>query len=530
MSDAASEQVRKQIERQSPHRSGSGHLTLSPRADLYDLALIYGVAMFAFAVLGPMALIAFFVWVGLVAARFSRVYSLLLIGVWAAVVLSAVLFYRIDVLDGYLDAQAFGAAQAMRATRGERADWLGYIGALAPYALAVGVLLGLFAHAYPMLRALAAKYLHVGDYSQQSAIRSYGATETRAAVKKEDEHELVGGFAARGRLTAMPSLPKRGKSKALAGLVRAIHDGTAWFGRPTDKGRVYIASEEDRRTFSTKLEEFDITSASLSSTHLPEYTGWTGQGRWDQLLHGLFENAKQQRSDIFVMDTLTSWASWTFNSADHMSNCLARLKHYAVTYDMAVIVVLHDRKSGGEAIVSMLGSIAGAAAYDIIAGFDRDRASGVCTLTVSGRLGEWEANARLDGAQYVLIPDEDKGPEVETEREVKAPITAIPLLTAIRASDAPLLQAELAKIVEKQQPQVSRDLKKLVAMNLITYDGNGVPGDPYRYRTLQPGEQPKATSEGAAGAGRARKSPRTGRASTAARSVRSTSVQRRGGE
>jgi hypothetical protein len=90
----------------------------------------------------------------------------------------------------------------------------------------------------------------------------------------------------------------------------------------------------------------------------------------------------------------------------------------------------------------------------------------------------------------VAIPDEDKGEDDEDAplKKDKLPVGVAQVLTAVKAAGRPLTQAEVAKIVDKGQPQVSRDLAKLVTMGLIVLEGKGVEGDPKRYRSLLEGE------------------------------------------
>jgi hypothetical protein len=302
-----------------------------------------------------------------------------------------------------------------------------------------------------------------------------------------------------GRITAVPSLPKRGKSKALAGLMRASHDGIAWFGRFVQKGlRFYVASEEDQGTFSGKLKDFALGSATVVSTHLPDLSGRLGPDKWEALTTEVYADARRQKASIVVWDTLTSWAPWAFRGAEHMSFCLSVLKRKSK--DFGTIVVLHNRKSGGDdEVVAMLGSIAGAAAYDVIAAFDRDKPTGICSLNVTGRLGEWEAQARLDGVQYKPVDPEDKGPDPDEPPDDQPTVNQAALLVALRAAGRPLTQKELSSLVGRDQSGVSRDLKRLVILGAVVVEGRGVEGDPKCYRLPQEGEAaPDATQDVAA--------------------------------
>src|SRR5262249_58363743 len=92
-----------------------------------------------------------------------------------------------------------------------------------------------------------------------------------------------------------------------------------------------------------------------------------------------------------------------FRGPEHMSFALRTLKAACARHRLAGVVILHNRKQQSDlgAVVDMLGTIAGSAAYDVIAGFSREKATGECTLTVDGRLGEWRCTARLVRGRYV---------------------------------------------------------------------------------------------------------------------------------
>src|SRR5262249_13549323 len=94
-----------------------------------------------------------------------------------------------------------------------------------------------------------------------------------------------------------------------------------------------------------------------------------------------------------------------FRGPEHMSFALRTLKAACARHKLAGVVILHNRKQRSDlgAVVDMLGTIAGSAAYDVIAGFSREKATGECTLTVDGRLGEWSCTARLVGGRYVPV-------------------------------------------------------------------------------------------------------------------------------
>ncbi|MGH2351201.1 MAG: AAA family ATPase, partial [Chloroflexota bacterium] len=162
-----------------------------------------------------------------------------------------------------LDAGAalIDAWQAARAD-GEALDWRGeglrYAGAVWPYALMGGPLLALagwVAVAIGCVPFGSAAIAREGEAERKpKPLRLRGADEL-ARLPAVMEEEQVRGLVARGRLTAITALPKRGKTVAYFGLLRARQDGGAWFGRTCRPGKTLVLTEEDAATFAAKVRD-----------------------------------------------------------------------------------------------------------------------------------------------------------------------------------------------------------------------------------------------------------------------------------
>jgi hypothetical protein len=161
-------------------------------------------------------------------------------------------------------------------------------------------------------------------------------------------------------------------------------------------GKTLVMTEEDRGTFSAKVRRFGITSTGLVAAYAPETRDDRfGQEAWPALVDEAARKAEGRGCDTLCWDTLTTWAPWAFRSPEHMSFCLRTVKQACVRHRLAGVVIPHNRKQRSDlgAVVDMLGTIAGSAAYDVVAGIRRDKQSGECTLAVDGRLGEWTCTA-----------------------------------------------------------------------------------------------------------------------------------------
>jgi hypothetical protein len=303
-------------------------------------------------------------------------------------------------------------------------------------------------------------------------------------MRPQRDTETVGGLAARGRLTAITALPKKGKSYAYMGLLKARQEGGEWFGRTCTPGRTVVLTEEDRGTFSEKVKTFGIRVETLVTVHAPETDdGWFGQDAWAAFVAAAARRGKRAGCDTLTLDTLTTWAPWAFDGPKQMSFCLRTLKAAVGRHRLAGVVIIHDRKAGGEAAVRSLGTIAGPAAYDVLAGFDREKSSGRCTLTVDGRLGEWECTAVLRDGRYVPVdePSDDGGDDEEEAagEQTGAAVPAVPetlkpaLAVVTAAGPAGVGLPVVAVAVRKSKGQTSRDLAALVAAGVLVREGTG---------------------------------------------------------
>lgn len=364
-----------------------------------------------------------------------------------------------------------------------------------PYAVPGGVVLGTIIFVlFGLLRFPTAAEQ---NKTKPLALREADALAT-LPVATDAEH--VAGLVARHRLTAITALPKRGKTVAYFGLLRARQDGGTWFGRRCRPGRTCVLTEEDAETFAAKVRQFGIRSDTLVSIHAPDTDlARFRQDAWEAFVFEAAGRAAKAKCDTLDVDTLTTWAPWTIGSADAMSFCLRTLKAAVVRYHLAGVVILHNRKSGGDSpVVAALGTIAGPAAYDVIASFDREKASGVCTLTVEGRLGEWEQTARLEGTRYVPIAaagspsaasdeaqkQEPAAPAPAAPAPAPPPVTAHLQTTLDAVAAAGVFGAETLAVQQATGAAMSTVTARLRALRdagAITSTGAGGKGDPLRW-------------------------------------------------
>jgi hypothetical protein len=369
-------------------------------------------------------------------------------------------------------------------------DWRRAATALAslwPYAATLGPLLG--------AGAFVSCSLWFGGTARNESLRAVGADELRKH-EGASEPQPVDGFAARGRLTALTALPKMGKTFAWFGLLKARQTGGWWFGRNVLQGKTLVLSEEDRGTFSAKVKAFGITSAGLVSVHAPETPDARfGPEAWPALVDEAARLARRERCDTLTVDTLTTWAPWAFRGPESMSLALRTLKAACVRHRLAGVVILHNRKQQSDlgAVVDMLGTIAGSAAYDVVAGFRREKQTGECTLAVDGRLFEWTCTAVLRDGRYEPVATPAADDETGAERGPAVPVHLRGTLARLRGAPAGgIEEGDLFGQEGGSKSALRLRLKALSGLGLAVSHGRGVRGDPRRWRAT---DAPAATPE-----------------------------------
>jgi len=140
-------------------------------------------------------------------------------------------------------------------------------------------------------------------------------------------------------------------------------------GQPTSQCKVLILSEESKTIWGRRREEFGICLPvwihSRPIKHKLSYNEWV------ILLKDMSTFCKENDIDLFIIDTLAGfWSVDNKNDAARVSAALLPLNHL-LGEDIAVLLVHHFRKSGGDEETAALGSGQLGAAVDIIVELSR---------------------------------------------------------------------------------------------------------------------------------------------------------------
>lgn len=178
------------------------------------------------------------------------------------------------------------------------------------------------------------------------------------------------GFLAKGHLTLFSALWKSGKSTLVAQLLKAIQKGEKFAGQATKPTKVFILSEESEGLWARRKDELDLNSPTSWVLCRP-IKQRLSYSQWIELLRKSADFCKENEIDLFIIDTIAGfWNTRDENSASEVGSALLPIKELT-TNNIAVLLVHHFRKSGGDEGVASRGSGALGSEADIIIEFTR---------------------------------------------------------------------------------------------------------------------------------------------------------------
>jgi putative DNA primase/helicase len=267
-----------------------------------------------------------------------------------------------------------------------------------------------------------------------------------ANVEARPVHWLWPGRIARGKVSLLAGHPGLGKSQLALNLAGTVTTGGYW---PVDRtrcevGSVLILSAEDdpEDTIRPRLE---AAGTDLSRCHILEAVqvqtlDGTQQRRGFSLETDItrLSAALVELRDVslIIIDPITAYLGRTDSHKNaEVRTVLAALAEVAARFGAAVLAVSHLRKSGGEALMQVMGSLAfvaaARAAYVVVK--DQDNPARRLVLPIKNNLGE-------DQTGYAFRIDRERlSNGIETSRTVweaeSVAVTADEALAPLQAAE-----------------------------------------------------------------------------------------------
>lgn len=298
------------------------------------------------------------------------------------------------------------------------------------------------------------------------------------ALVPEDPDWVARPYVVVGGVTELTGQIKSGKSTLLGYLAKRLVEGGDFLGIPTSPGPVVYLTEQTPTTFREILERSALTESN--DLHILTWHDVRADA-WPLVVTEAICKAKREGARVLIVDTLPQFAGLRGDTENNAGDALtAILPVQAAAQDgLAVIIVRHDRKTGGEVGSSSRGSSAFGGAVDIILQLKKAEGNARPTLRVLSALSRFDDTPveitieRQDG-EFILLE-----PKQAFERtRIKAFITD---MAARQERYAQSLDDIWAEIPNAKRSSVNDALKELVTEGILQRIGSGTRGKPYLF-------------------------------------------------
>jgi hypothetical protein len=305
------------------------------------------------------------------------------------------------------------------------------------------------------------------------------AAETPATVEW-----AVRPWAAFGAMTEIVGkLKKAGKSRLIAGMVRAMVGGGAFLDEPTIKTNVVWLSEQPWASFQEILHDAGLLDRpELTVLRFHDVIGVD----WEMAVEAAILEAEARHARVLIVDTLGQFAGLRGDSENDAGAALEALQpiQRALEKGIAVIVVRHERKMGGEVGDSARGSTAFSGAVDISitvrrpAG-DTDSETRVREIETLSRFKETPTHLFIELGKDGRYVSHGSEANYAVERAALAFRAALPVDPELAVSlDALCKLAEVSRTTGQRAIEMLQDRKEIAVVGL------GKRGDPIRYHSM----------------------------------------------
>jgi len=316
----------------------------------------------------------------------------------------------------------------------------------------------------------------------QPAIAFIGADELVTAVPPQVQW-VVPGLVALGGITELSGQPKEaGKSTLIRAMVSAILAGAPFLGMPTMCCSVLMLSEERDGSLSYALAQQGI---ALPSLRLLQRHRIAGPASWPDIVEASVAEMRRLDAKVLVVDTLSHWALGDSdeNSASDALKAMEPLLQAAAD-GVAIIIVRHMRKSGGETVTAARGSSAITGAVDIVCTLAHHSAGDAFrVLDATGRFKESVFNLVIELTPSGYIA---RGNGQQVAQQVQQVLEDLIISQLPPDEPAALAEKEILALLGKSpkpigRTKLSETVKGLVKAGSIRQRGRGTNTDPMRY-------------------------------------------------
>lgn len=294
----------------------------------------------------------------------------------------------------------------------------------------------------------------------------------------EDVPWTIPGYVAEGAITGVDGKPKAGKTTFVLHACRKVLDGEEFMGMPTSATGVVYLTEQSAATFREGLVRAGLRDREDFAVLLWRDTVGVN---WQRVVREAVEECVRRGAKLLVVDTLPQYAGLQGDAENSAGAALAAvqpLQEAAAVHDLAIIVVRHERKSGGQVGDSGRGSSAFAGAVDVIVSIRRAEGNS------RAELRELHAVSRFDATPDLLIVElaEEGYRSLGTRAAVAQAEAREAILNTVPADESEAISLdELLRDTGVARTTAQQAIEAMLVTGELSSIGQGVRGDPRRY-------------------------------------------------
>jgi hypothetical protein len=288
---------------------------------------------------------------------------------------------------------------------------------------------------------------------------------------------IISPYVAAGAITEIDGKVKlAGKTTFVTHFVNAVLDGSPFLDQPTKKTNVVYLSEQPIVTFRAAMARAGLLGRKdFTVLFWAESMGTP----WPVIAEAAIEKCKQVGAKMLVIDTLPQFAGLVGESENNAGDALKALMplQKAAAEGIAVVIVRHERKSGGAVSDSGRGSSAFAGGVDVILLLRRPPGNHPRNVR------QIESVSRFENSDDLLIELTDAGyRSLGPASDAAKNQAAADLLSAIPKSKKKAATIEqLIEATGRSRVYVQGLLDKLMKAGEISRSGEGHKGSPFKY-------------------------------------------------
>lgn len=293
---------------------------------------------------------------------------------------------------------------------------------------------------------------------------------------------VIEGLCARGAVTEIVGKIKAaGKTTFTLAGCASVLEGEPFLGLPSCKGGVIYLTEQPQSSFRQALRRAGLLDRTdFTVVFWRDVLGMP----WPDLVRHCVQQAGAQGAHTLVVDTLLPFARMrgdAENSSGAALEAMQPLLEAAHVHRLAVIMVRHERKSGGDVGENARGNSAFGGAVDILLSLKRPEGNSNPSIRVLESLSRFDETPAHLAVQYTEGEYVALGTDAAVA-QMQARDTIMKVLPG-REAAALTLDDLLAEVKESgvRRTTCQEVLRELVDGAEVSQTGEGKRGSPYRY-------------------------------------------------